>query len=179
MSGTFAVSRTRVLVLGLTVVLGASLSTRVASEVDRIDLTKVTYGLHEWETEPDGTRFRWTGGRARLFVPPTATDVTLPLRALFVDNREAIEVEIAVDNRPSRPLRLVDEEWHMHRLHLPHGRSGAHHRTVDLRVTRPWRPSETIPGNRDTRELGLKLGEVQVVAGISSHPLREARVHVY
>ena len=164
-------SRPRVLVLGLTVVLGASMSTRVAREVDQIDVTRVTYGLHQWETESDGTRFRWTGGRAKLFLPATASHVDLPLRAMLVgDNRDAITVEISIDDRRSLPLQLLDGNWRVQRVRLPPPGSGARYRTVALRVERPWRPSEAIPGSTDTRELGVKLGEVEVASGLTIVP---------
>ena len=44
------------------------------------------------------------------------------------------------------------------------------YRTVALRVERPWRPSEAIPGSTDTRELGVKLGEVEVASGLTIVP---------
>jgi hypothetical protein len=158
-------------VVGLTVLLGVSLSTRVASAVGEIDITKVEYGLYLGETEPDGTPFRWTGGRARLFVPATATDITLPLRAILVgDNREAMTVVVSFDGRWSLAVELEDGEWHVHRVRLPPTRAGARYRTVDLRVERPWRPSDAIPGNADRRELGVKLGEVGVALGRTALP---------
>ena len=171
-SGTLPVSsHAHVWVLGLTAVLVMSMSIRVARKVDLVDLTKVTYGLHQWETELDGTPFRWTSGRARLFVPATATDIELPFRAILVgDNRDPMTVEISIDARWSPPVHLLDEEWRVHRLRLPSIQAGAKHRTVDLRVERPWRPSRAIPGSTDPRELGVKLGEVEGVLGLTREP---------
>ena len=172
MSATFAVAPpTRAWVLGLTVVLGVSMSSRVASEVGQIDITKVTHGLYQWETEPDGTPFRWTGGRARLFVPATANDVALPFRAILVgDNRDAMTVEISIDDRWSLPLQLRDGNWRVQRLRLPPARAGSQYRTLDLRVERPWQPSAAIQGSTDSRELGVKLGEVEGVPGLIMVP---------
>ncbi len=166
-SGTLAVSsRRRVVVVGLTVLLAMSMSTRVAREVGHIDMTKVTYGLHQWETEPDGTLFRWTGGRAKLFLPATASDVDLALRAMLVgDNIDGLTVEISIDDRWTLPSQLLHGNWRVQRVRLPPARSGAPYRTVDLRLARPWLPSEAIPGSTDPRELGVKLGEVTVLPG--------------
>ena len=58
----------------------------------------------------------------------------------------------------------------MQRVRLPPPGSGARYRTVALRVERPWRPSEAIPGSTDTRELGVKLGEVEVASGLTIVP---------
>ena len=99
-------------------------------------------------------------------MPATASHVALPFRALLVgDNRDAMTVEISVDDRWRLLVHLLDDEWRVQRLRLPLTRPGARHRTLDLRVERPWRPSEAIPGNTDRRELGVKLGEVEVVPG--------------
>ena len=171
-SGTPTIgSHGRVVVVCLTVLLGVSMSTRVASEVGQVDITTVEYGLYQQETEPDGTPFRWTGGRARLFVPATATDITLPFRAMLIgDNRDGMTVEVWVDGRWSLPVELQDGEWQMHRVRLPPHRAGGGYRTVDLRVEHPWRPSEVIPGSTDPRELGVKLGEVKVAEGPAASP---------
>jgi hypothetical protein len=89
---------------------------------------------------------------------------------LVGDNRDAITVEISIDDRRSLPLQLLDGNWRVQRVRLPPPRSGARYRTVALRVERPWRPSEAIPGSTDTRELGVKLGEVEVASGLTIVP---------
>jgi O-antigen ligase len=153
------------LVLGVVVLLGASLPVRVARVVDQLDMTGVVYGLHDWEIDETDTNFRWTSGRARVFIPPDALEVELPLRAILVGpNRDGLDVRLCVDGRPCTAVRYSDEAWHRHRLSLPPPAPGAGHRRIDLRVRQPWVPAEAIDGSDDTRELGAMLGALRVVS---------------
>ena len=44
-------------------------------------LAHVTSGIGNWQTDSDGTRYRWTTGHASFFVPSSADVVTLRMRA--------------------------------------------------------------------------------------------------
>jgi hypothetical protein len=43
-------------------------------------LARMEYGFGAWEVDADGTRYRWTAGRASFFVPADASEVRVPLR---------------------------------------------------------------------------------------------------
>ena len=44
-----------------------------------MDPTRVSYGLSDWETESDGTRFRWSGPQVTVYVSGRARRVEIPL----------------------------------------------------------------------------------------------------
>jgi hypothetical protein len=153
------------LVLGVLVLVGGSVPVRVAQVTSRMDMSRIAYGLHDWEVDGTGTNFRWTSGRARLFIPPDAREVELPLRAMLVGpNHDGLDVQLCVEGRPCTSVRHFDDAWHRHRLRLPPLAPGMGHRRIDLRVSQPWVPAEAIDGSADTRELGAMLGVVRIVS---------------
>ena len=61
-------------------------------------------------------------------------------------------------------FRSENDLWHDVRLDLPVRESPRHGR-VDLGIGPAWHPSDELPGSADTRELGVKLGEIQTFEG--------------
>jgi hypothetical protein len=114
----------------------------------------VTSGLREWEEDPPGTRFRWTAGRASFFVPSGATEMTLPMRAVFPSPTAApVTVTMSVDDRFLTDVRLPDvEAWTRTTVPLPRRSTWRRHRRVELRISRTAGPYN----------LGVQLGEVQL-----------------
>ena len=152
----------RGLTLAAAVVLAVSVPGRVAAETTHIEIDRVTWGLYDTEVDPRGTRFQWTAGNAALFVRSEACEVVLPIRALLVGpNRREAGVVIGIEGRPGLPVVLADGNWHEYRFQFP-ARSDPPFRRIDLRVVRPWKPVEAIPGSDDVRELGVMVGEMQV-----------------
>ncbi len=152
----------RGLTLAAAVVLAVSVPGRVAAETRHIEIDRITWGLYDTEVDPRGTRFQWTAGNAAFFVRSEACEVVLPLRALLVGpNRREAGVVIGIEGRPGLPVALTDGNWHEYRFQFP-ARSDPPFRRIDLRVLRPWRPVEAIPGSDDVRELGVMVGEVRV-----------------
>jgi hypothetical protein len=117
---------------------------------------RLTSGLRSWEEDPPGRFFRWTNGRATFFVPATANELTLPLRAVFPGpNGAATTVEIRSDDRWLATIVLSDPAvWE--RPRLPLGRAGGsrRYRRIDLRVNRVVGPYI----------LGVMTGEIEVDA---------------
>jgi hypothetical protein len=104
----------------------------------------VTSGLREWEhPPPPDPVFRWTTGRASLFIPSDATTVVIPLRSeLPGPDGKPVTVEIRVDGRFLTTVTLREpRSWVRHEL--PLGRRPTHRRfrRIDLRVNRvvTWR----------------------------------------
>lgn len=107
-------------------------------------------GLGAWEVEPDGTRYRWTAGRASFFVPADASEVRIPLRVPVQPGDWPVIVSVALDGRPVDRFRIASDEWHASRLRLP-PRGSRRFRRIEIHVDR------TRQGDR-----GVQVGEVKV-----------------
>jgi hypothetical protein len=101
-------------------------------------LGQVTSGMRGWEEDPPGTRFRWTTGRASLFVPSDALAMTLPLRAVFPGpNGRPVTVSVSVDDRWIANIDLPrPDAWVRTLLPLPRRATTRRFRRVDLHVNR-------------------------------------------
>jgi hypothetical protein len=113
-------------------------------------LISTTSGMRAWETDGDGTRVRWMGGHASLFVPATARVVELPVRTTFDSGDWPITVTVAVDDRMSDRIVLSDGEWHSIVVQLPAG-GRRRVRRLDIRLDR----------TRDDNH-GAALGELRI-----------------
>jgi hypothetical protein len=98
---------------------------------------RVTSGLREWEQDAAGVRFRWTAGHASFFIPATASEMTLPMRAFFPRaDRNPVVVKMSVDDRWLTDVLLPDPAtWETPTVPLPRP-TGRRYRRVDLRVSR-------------------------------------------
>jgi len=119
-------------------------------------------GLEPWETDTDGTRYRWTHDYASVFVPRDATRVYIPAR-LPIDvpglDPAIVEAHVAGGNAGST---LVGSSWTVLNVVLPPLPSLQRYKRVDLRVPRTWQPAVYLPGSSDFRKLGVQVGEVKV-----------------
>jgi hypothetical protein len=116
-------------------------------------------GFYPWETLEDGTRFRWTGPYASLFVPAEVTRVEIPVR-LPTDDRSirAMGVE-AMTGGVGRGRTLVDARWAIISLPLTPVAPPIQFKRIDLRVDRVWQPALYIAGSADMRKVGVQVGE--------------------
>jgi hypothetical protein len=113
-------------------------------------LARMNYGFRGWQTEADGTRYRWTGGHASFFVPATAASVSIPIRTTFGRGDPAVLVAFTIDDRPANAIVLREPAWQRPTLNLPPpGRRGL--RRIDVRVDR------LREGNR-----GVQIGEWEI-----------------
>jgi hypothetical protein len=98
----------------------------------------VTSGMRGWDYGVPGTVFRWTNGRASLFIPSDARAVMIPLRSGFTGPRgEPVTVEIRVDGRFLTTIILTDpESWVRHELPLGGRSSRRRFRRIDFHVSR-------------------------------------------
>jgi O-antigen ligase len=141
--------------------IGASVPIRAMREIDAIDRSRVTYGLYGWDGTPDGVRYRWSAGRATVFLRSSVTGIELPLRANLAGSPNGVQVEIAVDGRTISRETIDDMEWRRVRLRAPHDREA--YWRVDLRIEPTWIPRDVLPDSADGRELGLMVGEISVL----------------
>jgi hypothetical protein len=131
-----------------------SIPFRARRELATVDLTRVTYGLFDWGTEPDGTRSRWSGPRATLFVDGRARLIEIPLIGTLPEG-VLQHVEVRVDGRLANRI-AVGPEWQRLRTLLPEDPSTGPRR-IDLLVSPTW------VGNEGRRVLGVKVGETSVI----------------
>jgi hypothetical protein len=116
-------------------------------------------GFYQWETLEDGTRFRWTGPYASLFVPADVTRVEIPVRLPTNDRSiRAMGVEAMIGG-VGRGRTLVDARWAIISLPLAPVAPPTRFKRVDLRVDRVWQPALFIAGSADMRKVGVQVGE--------------------
>ena len=128
----------------------AAIAASLAYLRDPAWLAAVESGVRGWETAADGTRYRWTDGHASFFVPASAAEIAIPLRATFdAAGDPPVLVTIAIDDRPADELVLRDDRWTTRRLRLPPPGSRSLRR-IDIRVDR------VRAGNR-----GVQMGIVR------------------
>jgi len=127
-----------------------TLPARASREAAKVDLTGTTSGLFESQTAPDGSTFRWTGGRSVLHIAADAKVVVLPLCSLAPFPQT---VRVLIDGRLADVVLLTDHSWHILRYLAPHRSAEAKYFLVELQVTPTWQ----LPG--ESRERGVVIGE--------------------
>jgi hypothetical protein len=144
------VKRTRLAALVLSM---AALVSVLAYLRDPAWLIRVSSGFGRWQQDRAGTRFRWTRGRASLFVPADARLVRVPLRALHrTAEHQPFLVRIDVDDRFAHLITLPDERWTEAEVSIVPAHELWPRRVVrlDLHVDHTW----------SDRGLGVQVGEV-------------------
>ena len=114
----------------------------------------VTSGLRPWEEDPPGTLFRWTAGRASFYVPSGATEITVPLRAVFPGpNGTPVRVEMRDDGRLLATIELSDPDaWVRTPVPFKRYTGTRRFRRIDLHISRVMPPFS----------LGVMTGQVEV-----------------
>jgi hypothetical protein len=114
----------------------------------------VTSGLRPWEEDPPGTLFRWTAGRASFYVPAGATEMTVPLRAVFPGpNGTPVRVQMRDDGRLLATIDLPDPNaWVRTPVPFKRYTGSRRFRRIDLRISRAMPPFS----------LGVMTGQVRI-----------------
>jgi hypothetical protein len=130
-----------------------------------VAIESVWFGLHPWETRPDGVPIRWMSGpSAVLYVRATARSLKIPFRHEHGAFRESVPVTIRADGRTLDETVVRDGVWHESVIALkPLSRLTASrmHR-VRLSIPHAWIPAQVMRRSQDTRTLGLQLGVTEV-----------------
>jgi hypothetical protein len=143
----------------LAALLVLSIPVRARQEIAAVDLAGITYGLFDWGAEPDGTRSRWSGPRATVFVDSRARVVEIPLLGTLPTGARQ-QVEVIVDGRLANRVSVGPEWQRLRTLMPPPRRAGAHR--IDLVVSPVWIPADSVSDSDDRRVLGVKVGDVEV-----------------
>jgi hypothetical protein len=119
-------------------------------------------GFYDWETAADGTRYRWTGQYASVFVPADVTRVYLPVRMpARIPSLTPIGVEVMTSGI-DKGRSLIGDSWADLNVVLPDVVPPTRFKRIDLRVDRTWQPGVYLPGSADMRPLGIQVGEVRL-----------------
>lgn len=130
---------------------------RASRELVSIDPARVSYGLSEWSTEADGTRYRTSGARATVYVDRRVRLLDIPLGGTLPSG--ALQrVDVLVDGRPVNAFS-VGTGWQRFRVPLPDNPSTTARR-VDFLVSPCWVPADVVAGSDDTRVVGVRIGEI-------------------
>jgi O-antigen ligase len=110
--------RVRLVGIVLVAVFVCSIPFRTVAAVREADVENTSVGFSLWQHGPDGSRFRWAGGRATFFVPSSARAVRIPLRHGST-GPDDLEVRIFLDGREADRVRLSEVgDWRILRLVL-------------------------------------------------------------
>jgi hypothetical protein len=102
------------------------------------------------ELDGSGTRFKWSGTRAFLYLPSSARVLSLPLRTLAPMPQT---VEIQFQGRTIDRVTLADHAWHAYRYPLPAAPWYMRSHRLELIITPTWQPQG------DPRQLGVMVGQ--------------------
>jgi len=140
------------------VVLMASVTPRARREAANLNLADASFGFYDWEgLEID--RFRWSGRQAAFFIPGTARELRVPVRALRLGRlTQPTTVSIAIEGRTLHRVWLTDEGWTTIHVLLPRGAVPAQFRRVDLITSPAWSLAALVGGRTDVRILGIEVG---------------------
>ena len=161
-----AATRARVSTLRPTVTLliGAllfvSVPFRAKQELTTVDPTRVSYGLSDWETESDGTRFRWSGSQVTVYVGSRARRVEIPLRGTL-PSADVQHVRVRLDGRLINDI-VVESDWRRLGIVLLGG-DPTKPRRIQLDVAPTWVRADAMSANDDGAVVGVKVGELNVI----------------
>ena len=144
------------------VALAISVPLRAKQALAGVDLTTRSWGFYDWEGQgPE--RNRWTSRRATFFIPATARELTLPVRAMHVGtHNDPTAVSIDIGGRPFHRLVLTTGDWVDVRLRLPRPSGDQGVRRIDIITDPTWSPAVLFGGRSDVRILGVQVAEPTV-----------------
>jgi hypothetical protein len=120
----------------VTLLILVTLPFRVVSARNQANVEHASIGFSKWQRQPDGSRFRWAGGRSTFFVPSTARAVRIPLRQ-GAEAPATIEVRMFLNGREANRVALEPgADWRTVRLVLARDEKSPFSR-VDLEVVTP------------------------------------------
>jgi len=127
--------------------------------------TRDVTGFYDWQTDPDGTRYRWTMQYASLFVPANAVLVSVPLRVPQPPRAlQPFNVTLTAEGQHKVRTDLGDR-WTVLDIRMPDATPPARAKRLDIHADRTWRPALYVPGSAEMRDVGVEVGEIRIVRG--------------
>jgi len=150
------------------VVCAAAATALVAAQFAAPDTTlrppesQAISGLYGWETDTDGSRYRWSGEYGSLFVPADVTRVYIPVRVPPVaPDISPMQVEARTEGKPGTRM-TVGDGWAVFNLELPNAAPNARFKRINLHADRTWKPAMYRPGSADMRDVSVQIGELKL-----------------
>jgi O-antigen ligase len=141
------------------VALAVSVPLRARQRMATIDFGRFSFGFYEWEGGPE-LRFRWTTRRATFFIPLSARQLQLQLRAIHLGSNTApTEVSIAIGGRTFHRVLLANDDWTTVSLRLPLLPEDENYQRIDIITEPTWSPAALFGGRSDVRVLGVQVAE--------------------
>jgi O-antigen ligase len=129
--------RAQLALAGIVIIIAGTLPLRIAAGVREANVENTTVGLSAWQREPDGLRYRWSGGKSTFYVPSDARAVRIPLRH-GTEGPPTVEVRVFLDGREADGVRLqAGDDWRVLRIVLSKRGSRAPFFRIDLRAEEP------------------------------------------
>jgi O-antigen ligase len=124
--------------------------------------SRAVTGLYEWETDTDGSRYRWSGEYGSVFVPADVTRVYIPVRVPPVaSDISPMRVEARTEGKPGTPM-TVGGGWAVFNLELPNPAPNARFKRINLHADRTWKPAMYRAGSADMRDVSVQVGELKL-----------------
>jgi hypothetical protein len=124
----------RTVALGtVALILVVSIPVRARQMILEGSIGRPSEGLSGWQTDRDGTPFRWMDERAQFSIPASARAIRLPLSLETSANAEPRAVEIYLDGQFVSRISLAGDSWHEFRCVVPPAPPGIHFRRIELR----------------------------------------------
>jgi O-antigen ligase len=139
----------RAVALSIAAAMLLSLPMRAIQQRRAAELEHVGIGVGSWQISEDGTRFRWAGSRAVVFVPGDYPGFKLRVGAA---PGSPVQVELRLDGRIANVITVTPPLWRDVTVVLPPDRTGATYRRLEL--------SGTAADGQDVR---LMVGKVEPI----------------
>jgi hypothetical protein len=141
--------RLRLAAVGVMLAIAVTLPFRIAEAERQANREQASVGLSKWQREPDGSRYRWAGGRSAFFVVSSARAIRIPLRPA-PQGPIPMEVRIFVDGREADRILLAStQDWRTARIVLARRPTAAFSR-IDLEARAPGAPASLDGQSTDT-----------------------------
>jgi hypothetical protein len=156
--GSHTPTRARIRWAGIAalVIVAVTLPWRIAEAARDADVEHVSVGLSKWQQQPDGSRYRWAGGRATFFVSPSARSIRIPLKRGAMAPA-MMEIRIYLDGvEANRVILRSDEDEQTVRLNLIR-RAKTRFARIDL--------ESRVPGEREPLPVAATEGGGLLMVG--------------
>ena len=118
-------------------------------------------GFYAWQGSPGSPQTRWTQKEAWAVIPRPGSQVRFNV---YVGHPDAagkpVRLEVLMNGEVAR-VEVFEKAEETRSLSLPVPASPSPTIEIGLRVSRTWRPAKCLPGNLDTRDLGVLVSEFE------------------
>lgn len=118
-------------------------------------------GFYAWQGSPGSPRARWTRKEAWAVIPWSGSQVRFNV---YVGHPDAagkpVRLEVLMNGKVAR-VEVFEKTGETRSLSLPVPASPSPTIEIGLRVSRTWKPAKCLPGNLDTRDLGVLVSEFE------------------